>query len=106
MKLNKPVLVDYQRESKAIVVSFADGSQGSWPVRLLEMTERTDDGYVAITPSDDGLSTVELFGGDSILWDELGQIFRIEDLQNHLYGRKNWMGSLLASVAFSCHMEP
>ena len=99
MKLNKPVSVEYQRDSKAVVVSFADGSQSSWPVRLLEMTERTDDGYVAISPSDDQLSTVELFGGDSILWDELGQVFRIEDLQNHVYGRKAWMESLSASVA-------
>ena len=99
MKLNKPVSVEYQRDSKAIVVSFADSSQASWPVRLLEMTERTDDGYVEITPSDDQLSPVELFSGDSILWDELGQVFRIEDLQNHVYGRKAWMESLSASVA-------
>lgn len=99
MKLNNAVSVEYQRDSKVVVVSFADGSQASWPVRLLEMTERTDDGYVAITPSDDELSAVELFGGDSILWDELGQIFRIEDLQNHIYGRKAWMDSLSASVA-------
>ncbi|MGB3672085.1 MAG: hypothetical protein WA783_12040 [Phormidesmis sp.] len=98
MKLNKPVSVEYQRDSKAIVVSFAGGSQTSWPVRLLEMTERTEDGYVEITPSDDELMAVELFGGDSILWDELGQIFRIEDLQNHIYGRKVWMDSLSASV--------
>lgn len=99
MKLNNAVSVEYQRDSKAVVVFFADGSQASWPVRLLEMTERTDDGYVAITPSDDELSAVELFGGDSILWDELGQVFRIEDLQNHIYGRKAWMDSLLASLA-------
>lgn len=99
MKLNNAVSVEYQRDSKAVVVSFADGSQASWPVRLLEMTERTEAGYVAITPSDDELSAVELFGGDSILWDELGQIFRIEDLQNHIYGRKAWMDSLAASVA-------
>lgn len=99
MKLSKAVSVEYRRDSKAVVVSFADGSQASWPVRLLEMTERTDDGYVAINPSNDELSAVELFGGDSIMWDELGQIFRIEDLQNHVYGRKAWMESLTASMA-------
>lgn len=99
MKLNEAVTVEYRRDTKAVVVSFADGSQASWPVRLLEMTKRTKDGYVAITPSDDELSAVELFGGDSILWDELGQIFRIEDLQNHIYGRKAWMESLSTSVA-------
>lgn len=99
MKLNEAVSVEYGREQRAVVVSFADGSQASWPVRLLEMTKRTDDGYVAISPSDDELSAVELFGGDSILWDELGQVFRIEDLQNHVYGRKAWMDSLTASVA-------
>ena len=62
------------------------------------MTKRTDDGYVAIAPSDNELSAVELFGGDSTLWDKLGQIFRIEDLQNHIYGRKAWMESLSNSV--------
>ena len=99
MKLSSAVSVEYDRASRSVVVSFADGSQSSWPVRLLEMTERTEDGYVPMNPSDDQLSAVELFGGDSILWDELGQIFRIEDLQNHIYGRKAWMQSLTATIA-------
>ena len=99
MKLNNAVSVEYKRESKVVVVSFIDGSQASWPVRLLEMAERTEDGYTPITPNDDELSTVELFGGDSILWDELGQIFRIEDLQNHVYGRQAWMESLAATIS-------
>ena len=97
--LNEAASVEYRRDTKVVVVSFADGSQASWPIRLLEMTKRTDDGYVPITPSDDELLAVELFGSDSILWDELGQIFRIEDLQNHIYGRKAWMESLKASAA-------
>ena len=100
MELSNATSVEYQRDRKAVVVSFADGSQASWPVRLLEMTERTEDGFIAITPSDDELSAVEIFGGDSIMWDELGQIFRIEDLQNHIYGRKAWMESLAAKIAF------
>ncbi len=95
--LNEAVSVEYRRDTKVVVVSFADGSRASWPVRLLEMTKRTDDGYVPITPSDDELLVVELFGSDSIIWDELGQIFRIEDLQNHIYSRKAWMESLSAS---------
>ncbi|MEL7143945.1 MAG: hypothetical protein AAGL08_17205 [Cyanobacteria bacterium J06573_11] len=63
------------------------------------MTKRTDDGYIPISPSDNELSAVELFGGDSILWDDLGQIFKIEDLQNHIYGRKAWMDALTAAIA-------
>ena len=98
MQLNKAVSVAYNKDNRTVVVSFADGSQTAWPVRLLEMTERTDAGYVHITPNDDELTDVELFGGDSILWDELGQIFRIEDLQNHVYGRKAWMESLVATI--------
>lgn len=98
MNLNNAVSVKYNRDSKAVIVSFADGSQSSWPVHLLEMTERTADGYVPISPSDDDLSDVELFGGDAIMWDELGQIFRIADLQNHIYGRKAWMKSLTATI--------
>ena len=84
MKLSKAVSVEYRSNTKAVVVTFADCSETSWPVRLLEMTKRTDNGYVAITPSDEELSAAEIFGGDSIMWDELGQIFRIEDLQNHI----------------------
>jgi hypothetical protein len=98
MELNNPVSVEYNRERKAVVVSFADESQSSWPVRLLEMVERTENGYTPINPSEDELSAVELFGSDSIMWDELGQIFRIEDLQNHIYGRKAWMASIAAAL--------
>ena len=99
MQLNKAVSVNYNKDDRTVVVFFADGSQMSWPVRLLEMTERTDAGYVHITPNDDELANVELFGDDSILWDELGQIFKIEDLQNHIYGRKAWMESLAATIS-------
>lgn len=98
MKLNNAVSVEYNRNSKAVVVSFADGSQSSWPVHLLEMVERTENGYTPISPSDDDLAAVELFGGNSILWGELGQIFKIEDLQNHIYGRKVWMESIAATL--------
>lgn len=99
MKLNNAVSVEYNRGSQAVVVSFADGSQSSWPVRLLEMVERTEDGYTPISPSDEQLAAVELFGSNSIMWDELGQIFKIEDLQNHIYGRKAWMESIVATLA-------
>ncbi|CAN5620069.1 hypothetical protein BH23CYA1_BH23CYA1_18880 [soil metagenome] len=98
MRLNNAVSIKYNSDSKAVVVSFVDGAQSSWPVRLLEMVERTEDGYRLIHPSDDELAAVELFGGDSILWDELGQIFKIEDLRNHVYGRKAWMESIAATV--------
>ena len=61
---------------------------------------------VAITPSDEELSAVEIFGGNSIMWDELGQIFRIEDLQNHIYGCKAWMESLYnAQKATRIHLK-
>ncbi|MBE9060983.1 hypothetical protein [cf. Phormidesmis sp. LEGE 11477] len=34
---NKATSAHYDRERKAVVVEFADGSAGIWPVRLLEM---------------------------------------------------------------------
>lgn len=98
MKLNSPVSVGYDRHTKTVVVSFADGAQASWPVRLLEMVTFTGSAWVPISPSDDELAAVELLGGDSILWDELDQIFKIEDLQNHIYGRKAWMESIAATI--------
>ena len=37
MLRNKAVNAYYDRERKALVVDFADGSAGIWPVRLLEI---------------------------------------------------------------------
>ncbi len=99
MKLNNPVSVRYDRDAKAVILSFADGAQASWPVHLLEMVIFTGSDWVPISPSDDELAAVELLGNDSILWDDLGQIFRIEDLQNRIYGRKAWMESISATVS-------
>ena len=41
MKLNNPVSVEYNSDSKTVIISFADGAQSSWPVRLLVETEGT-----------------------------------------------------------------
>jgi hypothetical protein len=37
MLSNKAINAHYDRERKALVVDFADGSASIWPVRLLEM---------------------------------------------------------------------
>ena len=37
MLSNKAINAHYDRERKALVVDFTDGSAGIWPVRLLEM---------------------------------------------------------------------
>ena len=54
--------------------------------------------WVTISPTDEQLSKVELWGEDSIQWDELDQTFRIEDLINRIYGRKAWMEHLMVTV--------
>ena len=35
-------------------------------------------------------------GGQYILWDELGQVFKISDLLAGVYGREGWMKKLMA----------
>ncbi|MEL6502541.1 MAG: hypothetical protein AAFQ23_14295 [Cyanobacteria bacterium J06623_1] len=54
--------------------------------------------WVSIQPTDEQLSKVELWGEDSIQWDELDQAFRIEDLVNRVYGREKWMEHLSVTV--------
>ena len=96
MELNKAVSVEYSSSSKTITVSFADGSKTSWPTSLLEFVRRTDQGWEPMIPTDAQLATVELYGGDCLLGDEIDTIFKIQDLQNRVYGRKAWMESLSA----------
>lgn len=94
MTLTKPVAVDYNSVLKEITVRFADGSKSSWPVRLLEMVRYDGSEWVSIQPTEEELAKVELWGEDSIQWDELDQVFRIQDLRNGIYGRKAWMQQL------------
>ena len=72
--------------------------KSSWPVRLLETVRYDSAEWVNIYPSDEQLSQVELWGDDSIQWDEIDQTFRIEDLINRIYGRKAWMEQLAISA--------
>ena len=97
MKLIKAVSVKYDRAKKTVTVTYADGSISSWPVRLLEMVVFTGDAWEPISPSDDELELVELIDGRSIEWDELGQSFELEDLENRVYGRKSWMEAISAT---------
>ncbi len=98
MKLTKPTAVSYDSISKEVIICFADGSKSSWPIRLLEMVQYNGTEWVTIQPTAEQLSKVELWGEDSIQWDELDQVFRIEDLRNRIYGRKAWMQQLSVTV--------
>lgn len=97
MKLIKPTFVSYSNATCEITICFADGSKSSWPVKLLEMVRYDGFEWVNINPTDEQLSKVELWGEDSIQWDEIDQAFRIEDLMNRIYGRKEWMEKLAVS---------
>ncbi|MGB3571237.1 MAG: hypothetical protein WA783_10060 [Phormidesmis sp.] len=80
----------YDCERKALVVDFADGSAGIWPVHLLEMIRYNGNAWVPIKATEAQLSAVVL-GGEHVYWDELGQDFRIADLKAGIYGRELWM---------------
>ena len=49
--------------------------------------------------TDQQLANVEIYGsGKYILWDELGQSVSIADLLAGIYGREEWMRSLMATA--------
>lgn len=98
MLRNKAIDAHYDRERKALVVDFADGSAGIWPVRLLEMVEYDGNDWVPVEATEAQLEAVEL-GGEHIYWDELGQDFRICDLKSGIYGRELWMEKIQQQMA-------
>ncbi|NJM99386.1 MAG: DUF2442 domain-containing protein [Phormidesmis sp. RL_2_1] len=93
MLRNKAINARYDREHKALVVDFADGSAGIWPVRLLEMVRYDGNAWVPVEATEAQLEAVAL-GGEHIYWEELGQDFRVSDLKAGIYGREPWMAKL------------
>lgn len=90
----------YDRSHKALVIQFLDGSTLSIPVRLLEMVKYDGSEWVSIHPNDNQLEAVEVsYHGDRIIWDDIGQRYRVSDLKQGIYGRKSWMDSLRATVS-------
>ena len=98
MLRNKAINACYDRERKVLVVEFADGSAGIWPVHLLEMVRYDGSDWVPVEATEDQLEAVEL-GGKHVYWDELGQDFRISDLKAGIYGRESWMAKLQQQMA-------
>jgi len=98
MLRSKAINAHYDRERKALVVEFIDGSAGIWPVRLLEMVRYEGNDWMPVEATDDQLEAVEL-GEDHVYWDELGQDFRISDLKAGIYGRETWMAELQQQMA-------
>ncbi|MEM9946055.1 MAG: DUF2442 domain-containing protein [Cyanobacteria bacterium P01_D01_bin.36] len=96
--MNKAVSAHYDRKGKALVVNFADGSAGIWPVSLLEMVKYDGVAWVPVEATEDQLKNVEL-GGEHVYWDELGQDFRISDLKAGVYGRESWMAKIQQQMA-------
>lgn len=97
---NKAIRAYYDRKLEALVIDFADGSAGIWPVRLLEMVRYDGDDWVTVEATEAQLEAVEL-GGDHIYWDELGQDFRISDLKAGIYGRDPWMAKIQRQMAIA-----
>ncbi|MGB3790020.1 MAG: DUF2442 domain-containing protein [Phormidesmis sp.] len=100
MHCNKAINAHYDHEHEALVVGFADGSAGIWPVRLLEMVRYDGHAWVPVEASETQLEAVEL-GGEHVYWDELGQDFRISDLKAGIYGREPWMAKLQQQKAIA-----
>jgi hypothetical protein len=90
--------VVYDATTREVVVTLRDSSRHAWPVRLLEMVESGTDTWLPLAGlTDEQLANVEVYGGGQyILWDELGQVFKISDLLAGVYGREGWMKKLMA----------
>ncbi|MEO1792125.1 MAG: hypothetical protein AAFR25_07870, partial [Cyanobacteria bacterium J06629_19] len=91
----------YDAEAKEVIVTLKDGSRHAWPIRLLEMVQSTPDGWVLLENiTEQQLVEVEVYGGGKyIMWDELGQVFKVSDLLTGVYGREDWMRSLMTAAA-------
>ena len=90
--------VVYDATAQDVVVTLRDGSRHAWPIRLLEMVQSKADAWVPLEGlTDEQLAKVEVYGGGQyILWDELGQVFKVSDLLAGVYGREEWMKQLMA----------
>ncbi|MBD2232561.1 hypothetical protein [Phormidium tenue] len=97
-KLAKSVV--YDATTREVVVTLRDDSRHAWPVRLLEMVQSGADAWFPVTGlTDEQLAEVEVYGGGKyILWDELGQVFKVADLLAGVYGREEWMKKLMATT--------
>ncbi|MGB3514974.1 MAG: DUF2442 domain-containing protein [Elainellaceae cyanobacterium] len=62
------------------------------------MVESRADAWLPLAePTDEQLAKVEVYGGGQyILWDKLGQVFKVADLLAGVYGREEWMKQLMA----------
>jgi hypothetical protein len=100
MLSNKAIKAHYDRERKALVVDFADGSASIWPVRLLEMVRYDGNDWVPVEATEAQLEAVEL-DGEHIYWDELNQDFRLADLKAGIYGREPWMAKIQQQMAMA-----
>jgi len=97
---NKAINAHYDREQKALVIDFADGSAGIWPVCMLEMVRYDGNDWVPVEATEAQLEAVEL-SGEHVFWDELGQDFRISDLKAGIYGREPWMARIQQKMAMA-----
>ncbi|MGC1306636.1 MAG: hypothetical protein WA885_05360 [Phormidesmis sp.] len=98
----------YDRSNRTLAIQFLDGSTLSIPIRLLEMVRYDGSEWVSVVPSDEQLEAVEVsYHGvgeasrleNRIIWDDIGQRYRISDLKQGVYGRKAWMDGLRAAMS-------
>ncbi|HZG40604.1 MAG TPA: DUF2442 domain-containing protein [Nodosilinea sp.] len=90
--------VAYDATTREVIVTLKDSSRHVWPIRLLEMVQSGADAWLPLEGlTDEQLAHVEVYGGGQyILWDELGQVFKVSDLLAGVYGREEWMQKLMA----------
>lgn len=86
----------YLSLSRELEISLDDGSRHLIPVDRLEMLEETPSAFVPIVPpTEEQLTDVKVWGGGSaIYWEQIGQVFHIDELLDGIYGRPAWMESL------------
>ncbi|MEL6472353.1 MAG: hypothetical protein AAFQ74_21725 [Cyanobacteria bacterium J06623_4] len=86
----------YIATSRELEITLDDGSRHLIPVDKLEMVESTPDAYVPnARPTDQLLSDVKVWGGGSaIYWEQIAQVFWVDEPLADIYGRPARMESL------------
>ena len=93
--------VQYLPISREVEVLLFDGSRHAWRVDTLEMLINVNGEVVPLPPPsrEQLLDVIPYGGGAYIYWPQIEQMFELEALLEGIYGCKQWMDSLKATVA-------
>lgn len=89
--LPNPISVSYDTSRQRVLLTYADGSEHSFPIENVEAIAR-----LPYPPTEADLAAVTLTaGGWTIRWANLDVSLPVDDVQECMYGSRRWMSQLL-----------